>query len=70
MPEITLEDVSKSAENAMKAFEGLKSEILPLGKKFEDLSGETKGQFTKMEKAISDGLEIAQKAAQKNVAQE
>jgi len=64
MPEpITLEDVNKSAENAMKAFEAVKSDILPLKKKFEDLDGETKGKFEKMEKSISDAIELSQKEA-------
>lgn len=50
-----------AAENAMKAFEALKTDVLPLKKKFEDLDGETKGQFSKMEKAIGDAIELNQK---------
>lgn len=50
-----------AAENAMKAFEALKTDVLPLKKKFEELDGEAKGQFAKMEKAISDAIELHQK---------
>lgn len=57
-----LQEVKAAAENAMKAFEAMKTEVLPLGKKFEELSDESKTQFTRMEKSISDAIELTQKA--------
>jgi len=65
MPDITLEDVNTSAQNAQKAFEAMKTDILPLGKKFEDLEGTTKDTFKKMEKSISDGMQATQNAEAK-----
>jgi HK97 family phage major capsid protein len=65
MSEITLDDVNKAAEKAMQAFEGLKTEILPIKTKFDELDGETKGKFVKMEKSISDGLQASQNAEAK-----
>ncbi len=58
-----IQEVKTAAENAMKAFEALKTDILPLKKQFEDLDGETKGKFAKMEKAVADAIEVSQKAA-------
>lgn len=60
-----IEEIKTAAENAMKAFEALKTDVLPLKKKFEDLDGESKGQFAKMEKTISDAIEASQKADSK-----
>ena len=57
-----LDEIKTAADNAMKAFEALKTEVLPLKEKFDDLDGETKGKFTKLEKAIGDAVELHQKA--------
>ena len=56
-----IQEVKTAAENAMKAFEALKTDVLPLKKQFEDLDGETKGKFAKMEKSIGDAIEQSQK---------
>jgi len=66
----TAADAVTAAENAIKAFEAIKSDVLPLGKKFEELDASTQASFKRMEKSVADGMEAAQKAEAKAIALE
>lgn len=65
------ENATKKFESAMNAWETVKSEVLPLGKKFDDLDADTKAKLAKTDKAIGEAIELSQKAqAQAKAAEE
>lgn len=65
-----LEEVKTAAENAMRAFETIKTEVLPLKKRFDDLDADSKEKFAKAEKAVSDAIELSRKAEARALAAE
>ena len=63
-------ELTEQLKQGMQAFEAFKSEISPLLAKAKDLDGIDGAKFSKMEKAISDTIELSQKEAAKSAALE